>query len=110
MKTLWSVVCRSSDRAIARSAPLGSGPFVPVAIVTGGNSGIGRACTVALARDGFDIGLTWHEDEANLAEVVAELQGHGVRVAHRQADFSRVPGADAVIDQLADELGGVDAF
>ena len=83
---------------------------MPVAIVTGGNSGIGRACAAALARSGFDVGLTWHEDEANLAEVVAELEEHGVRVAHRQADFSRVPGADAVIDQLAEELGGVDAF
>ncbi len=83
---------------------------MPVAIVTGGNSGIGRACAVALARNGFDIGLTWHEDEANLAEVVSELEGTGVRVAHRQADFTHVPGADAVIDELADELGGVDAF
>src|SRR3954449_2668535 len=83
---------------------------MPAAIVTGGNSGIGRACAVALARDGFDVGITWHEDEANLAEAVSELEGHGVRVAHRQADFSRVPGADAVIDALADELGGLDAF
>jgi NAD(P)-dependent dehydrogenase (short-subunit alcohol dehydrogenase family) len=81
-----------------------------VAIVTGGNSGIGRACAVALARAGFDVGLTWHEDEENLGEVVSELEGHGVRVAHRRADFEHVPGADAVIDELAEELGGVDAF
>jgi NAD(P)-dependent dehydrogenase (short-subunit alcohol dehydrogenase family) len=79
-----------------------------IAIVTGGNSGIGRACVVALARAGFDVGLTWHEDEENLAEVLSELEG--VRVAHRQADFERVPGADAVIDELAEELGGLDAF
>jgi len=83
---------------------------MPVAIVTGGNSGIGRACAVALARNGFDVGLTWHEDEANLAEVVSELEGHGARVAHRRADFADVPGADAVIDELAEELGGLDAF
>src|SRR6478752_963494 len=73
---------------------------MPVAIVTGGNSGIGRACAVALARKGFDVGLTWHEDEANLAEAVSELEGHGARVAHRRADFTDVPGADAVIDAL----------
>jgi NAD(P)-dependent dehydrogenase (short-subunit alcohol dehydrogenase family) len=83
---------------------------MPVAIVTGGNSGIGRACAVALARNGFDVGLTWHEDEANLAEAVSELEGYGVRVAQRQADFAAVPGADEVIDELADELGGLDAF
>jgi NAD(P)-dependent dehydrogenase (short-subunit alcohol dehydrogenase family) len=32
---------------------------VPVAIVTGGNSGIGRASAVALAASGYDIGVTW---------------------------------------------------
>src|SRR3954463_2893198 len=83
---------------------------MPIAIITGGNSGIGRACAVALARRGFDIGLTWHEDEENLREAVAELEGHGVRVEHRQADFEDVPGADAVIDELADALGGLDAL
>jgi NAD(P)-dependent dehydrogenase (short-subunit alcohol dehydrogenase family) len=80
------------------------------AIVTGGNSGIGRACAVALARRGYDIGLTWHADEENLEEVRSELASHGVRVEDRRADFEDVPGADAVVDELADALGGVDAF
>src|SRR3954451_8988050 len=83
---------------------------MPIAIITGGNSGIGRACAVALARRGFDIALTWHEDERNLREAVAELERHGVRVEHRRADFEDVPGADAVIDELADALGGLDAL
>jgi NAD(P)-dependent dehydrogenase (short-subunit alcohol dehydrogenase family) len=83
---------------------------MPSAIVTGGNSGIGRACCVALARRGFDVGLTWHEDEENLESAVQELRGLGVRVEHRRADFENVPGADAVVDELAEALGGVDAF
>jgi NAD(P)-dependent dehydrogenase (short-subunit alcohol dehydrogenase family) len=83
---------------------------MPTAIVTGANSGIGRACAVALAQRGFDIGLTWHEDERNLREAVSELEGHGARVEHRRADFEQVPGADAVVDELADALGGVDAL
>ncbi|MBV9917659.1 MAG: short-chain dehydrogenase, partial [Solirubrobacterales bacterium] len=35
---------------------------VAVAIVTGGNSGIGRASAVALAASGFDVGITWHRE------------------------------------------------
>jgi NAD(P)-dependent dehydrogenase (short-subunit alcohol dehydrogenase family) len=83
---------------------------MPVAIVTGGNSGIGRACAVALAHRGFDVGITWHADEGNLRETVSELEALGVRVEHRQADFSQLPGPDAVVDELADALGGLDAF
>ena len=36
---------------------------MPVAIVTGSDSGIGKATAVALARAGHDVGITWHEDE-----------------------------------------------
>src|SRR3954469_1607886 len=84
-------------------------PSAPIAIVTGGNSGIGRAVAVALARRGFDVGITWHEDEEHLDSAVAELQALGARVEARRADFEQ-DGADAVIDELADALGGLDAF
>jgi NAD(P)-dependent dehydrogenase (short-subunit alcohol dehydrogenase family) len=82
---------------------------MPVAIVTGGNSGIGRACAVALARRGFDVGITWHSDEEHLSSAVTELEGLGARVEARRADFEQ-RGSDAVIDELADALGGVDAL
>src|SRR5215204_595853 len=83
---------------------------MPIAIVTGGNSGIGRGTALALARRGFDLGITWHSDEENLEEAVAELEAEGVRVETRQVDLSEVPGPDSVIDELADALGGLDAF
>jgi NAD(P)-dependent dehydrogenase (short-subunit alcohol dehydrogenase family) len=81
-----------------------------IAIVTGGNSGIGRAAAVALAARNFDVGIVWHSQEERAREAVAECEAHGVRAQARHADLERVPGADAVIDDLADALGGLDAL
>ncbi len=81
-----------------------------VAVITGGNSGIGRAAAVALAKRGFDVGLVWHAEEKRAREAVAECEGHGVRAQARHADLEQVPGADAVVDELADALGGLDAL
>ncbi|MDX6724511.1 MAG: hypothetical protein QOD73_2915 [Solirubrobacteraceae bacterium] len=50
---------------------------MPVAIVTGSDSGIGRATAVALARAGFDIGVTWHADEPGAEGTAAEVLSHG---------------------------------
>jgi NAD(P)-dependent dehydrogenase (short-subunit alcohol dehydrogenase family) len=81
-----------------------------IAIVTGGNSGIGRAAAAALAERGFDVGIVWHSEEERAREAVAECEAHGVRAQARHADLEQVPGADAVIDELADALGGLDAL
>ena len=83
---------------------------MPVAIVTGGNSGIGRAAAVALARGGFDVGIVWHEEEQRAQEAADECRDEGVRAELRRADLEQVPGADAVVDELADALGGIDVL
>ncbi len=78
-----------------------------VAIVTGSESGIGRATAVALAGQGCDVGITWFRDEA-AAEATAEEVRSAVRRAEvRHLDLTRLPEAADVVDELADELGGV---
>ena len=81
-----------------------------IAVITGGNSGIGRAAAVALAERGFDVGIVWFSEEERAREAVAECEAHGVRAEARRADLEQVPGADAVIDDLAGALGGIDAL
>ena len=81
-----------------------------IAIVTGSESGIGRAVAVALAEQGCDLGITWYRDEAE-GEATAELvRKHGRRAAVRHLDLTRLPGAVDAIDELADALGGVDVL
>ncbi|MBT2483477.1 MULTISPECIES: SDR family oxidoreductase [unclassified Microbacterium] len=80
------------------------------AIVTGADSGIGRAAAVALAAAGLDVGITWHSDSEGAEATAAEVRSHGARAVLAQLDVSDIPACGDVIDALADELGGLDVF
>jgi NAD(P)-dependent dehydrogenase (short-subunit alcohol dehydrogenase family) len=84
--------------------------FPRTAIVTGSDSGIGRATAVALARAGCDVGVTWHSDEDGARGTAKEVTELGRRAEVRQLDLTRLPAAADVIDELADALGGVDVL
>jgi NAD(P)-dependent dehydrogenase (short-subunit alcohol dehydrogenase family) len=83
---------------------------MPIAIVTGGNSGIGRTIAVALAAAGHDVGFTWHDKEERAQSAIEEITGHGVRAEARQVDLHDGEKGAQVVGELADALGGVDVF
>lgn len=78
-----------------------------VAIVTGADSGIGKACAVALAEAGYDIGITWYGDAAGADRTATEVRASGRRCETAELDLTRLPEAAAVIDELTDRLGGL---
>ncbi|TLM81383.1 SDR family oxidoreductase [Pseudarthrobacter sp. NamE2] len=85
--------------------------FAPAtAIVTASDSGIGKATAVALARAGMDVGVTWHSDKAGAEGTAEEIRALGRKAVVRQLDTTELRAAGAVIDELADELGGLDVF
>jgi hypothetical protein len=83
---------------------------MPTAIVTGSDSGIGRAAAVQLAKDGFDVGVTWHTDKEGAEQTAAEIRDIGRRAVVEQLDLERLPDGAEVIDRLADALGGLDVL
>ncbi|MFC0582445.1 SDR family NAD(P)-dependent oxidoreductase [Micrococcoides hystricis] len=79
-------------------------------IVTGGTSGIGRACAELFAAAGCGVGIisrSQQRADAVAAELAATSSG---TVFVAAADVADETGMQAAIDQLAGELGGVDAL
>jgi NAD(P)-dependent dehydrogenase (short-subunit alcohol dehydrogenase family) len=83
---------------------------MPIAIITGSDSGIGKAAAVQLAQDGFDIGITWHRDEDGAESTAEEVRTHGRQALVKQLDLAKLPKAADVIDELAEDLGGIDVL
>jgi NAD(P)-dependent dehydrogenase (short-subunit alcohol dehydrogenase family) len=83
---------------------------MPVAIVTGGNTGIGRATAVALAEGRFDLGITWHRDEKRAEAAVREIEQSGRRCEARHLDLHAVHEGGQAVDELAERLGGIDVL
>lgn len=77
----------------------------PVAVVTGGSRGIGRAVVIRLAADGFDVAFCYLSSPDAAKEVTAEAQHAGARVLARQCDVSDADQAREFVAQAEAELG-----
>ena len=64
------------------------GSYPRLAIVTGADSGIGRATALLLATEGFDIGLTVHRDVAGAEATASEVTSRGQRCVQATFDAS----------------------
>jgi NAD(P)-dependent dehydrogenase (short-subunit alcohol dehydrogenase family) len=80
------------------------------AIVTASDSGIGKATAVRLAREGFDVGVTWHSDRDGAEDTAREVGDQGVRAVTARLDVTRFEEAADTVEALAGELGGLDVF
>jgi NAD(P)-dependent dehydrogenase (short-subunit alcohol dehydrogenase family) len=80
------------------------------AIVTAGDSGIGKATAVALAKAGMDVAVTWHSDDQGAEETAEEIRSHGRESIVARLDTSDLESAGKVTDQLIKDLGGLDVF
>lgn len=81
-----------------------------VAIVTGASRGIGRACALALAKQGYDVAVNYVSNEEAAKLVMEEVQGFGVRALTVRADTSDLPAVKDMFRTVVRELSGVDVL
>jgi glucose 1-dehydrogenase len=79
-------------------------------VVTGGNSGIGRAIVLAAAAQGANIVVDYHMHPDHTAEVVALAEKAGGRAVGIEADVSRIEDLQRIIDVAVEEFGRLDVL
>ncbi len=79
------------------------------ALITGGDSGIGRAAAIAFAREGADVAINYlPEEEPDAREVVELIEEAGGRAAPLPGDIRDETFCKRLVDDAANELGGLD--
>jgi 3-oxoacyl-[acyl-carrier protein] reductase len=78
------------------------------AIVTGGSRGIGRAIALLYAKEGADVLVNYHSNDAAAKETVEEIEKLGKKGVAVAADVASYESAQNMVDECVKQLGGVD--
>ncbi|MDJ0315634.1 SDR family oxidoreductase [Arthrobacter antibioticus] len=84
--------------------------YPSTAIVTGADTGIGKATAIALAQNGYDVGFTWHDDEAGADDTTAIIQNLGQRASSLWLDTTDLHSCAPAVNTLAKQLGSLGVF
>lgn len=88
---------RGSGRLIGRKA-----------IITGGDSGIGRAVAIAYAREGADLVIAYLDEDEDAAEVKALVEREGRKAVLIAGDIRDPEHCRTIVRRAIEELGGLD--
>ncbi|MCF3179688.1 SDR family oxidoreductase [Streptomyces polychromogenes] len=80
------------------------------ALVTGANSGIGKATAIGLGRAGADVVVNYVAGQDDAEEVVREIEGFGVRAYAHEADVSQEDQVVDMVARMVKEFGTIDVM
>jgi NAD(P)-dependent dehydrogenase (short-subunit alcohol dehydrogenase family) len=87
----------------------GSGKLTDkVAVITGGDSGIGRAVAIAYAREGADVLISYLSEDSDAKDTAGHVEKAGRRAVLVKGDVADRQHCRDIIQTAVDELGGVD--
>jgi NAD(P)-dependent dehydrogenase (short-subunit alcohol dehydrogenase family) len=79
-----------------------------VALITGGDSGIGRAVAIAFAKEGADVAIVYLNEHSDAEETHRQVEEEGRKCLHVAGDIGDENFCKQVIDQIVRELGHLD--
>jgi NAD(P)-dependent dehydrogenase (short-subunit alcohol dehydrogenase family) len=80
------------------------------ALITGGDSGIGRAVAVAFAAQGADVAIVYLEEHDDARETQRLIEDRGRSALVLAADVGSAAACRGVVDQVVSALGGLDVL
>jgi NAD(P)-dependent dehydrogenase (short-subunit alcohol dehydrogenase family) len=79
-----------------------------VALISGGDSGIGRAVAVAMAREGAQVAIVYLEEHRDADETVAEVVREGSRAIKIAGDIGNESRCREAVEKTINEFGRLD--
>jgi NAD(P)-dependent dehydrogenase (short-subunit alcohol dehydrogenase family) len=79
-----------------------------VALITGGDSGIGRAVAIAFAKEGADIAIAFLNEEEDAAETKTMVEAEGVRCIAVAGDIGDKQYCESLVEAVTNEFGQLD--
>ena len=92
----------------ATSRPIVRSLIGQKALVTGADSGIGRAVALALGEAGADVVVNYVRQDGAAAEVVKQIQSYGGSAYAHEADVAREDEVEAMFARMCAQLGTID--
>lgn len=80
------------------------------AVITGGSRGIGRAVAISLAKQGYDILIGYHGNDAAAMAVISEIESLGVKVQSFKGDISDEQTARDMVQKAVDTFGSIEVL
>jgi NAD(P)-dependent dehydrogenase (short-subunit alcohol dehydrogenase family) len=79
-------------------------------LITGGDSGIGRAAAIAFAREGADVAIGYHQEREDADDTVRLIEEAGRQGMAIGGDLSEEAACVSMIDQVVERFGRIDVL